>query len=95
MTSQPVVAVSSRPGRWSLVLAGLLHLLALVPYGFSGLIAPTYGVIGLLVVWLLFAAFLVAVHRRYGALAALVPPVAVLTWIALLSLGGAVLGWQA
>jgi len=78
-----------------LVVAGLLHLFVLWPYALSGLVAPTYGVLGLLVVWLLFAAFLVFVHRRYGALATLVPPVAALTWIALLSLGGSLLGWQA
>jgi len=95
VTTEPVAATSRRPARWSLVVAGLLHLLALVPYGFSGLVAPTYGVLGLLVVWLLFAVFLVVVHRRYGLAAALVPPVAVLTWIALLSLGGSLLGWQA
>ena len=95
MTAEPAPTAAAPPGRWSLVLAGLLHLVALLPYAFSGLVAPTYGVFGLLVVWVLFGVFLVFVHRRYGALAALVPPVAVLTWIALLALGGTLLGWQA
>lgn len=82
------------PRRSTLVLTALLHLLVLWPYTASGLLAPGWAVVTLLVVWALLGVLAVAVHRRYGAVAALVPLLALGAWFAALTLGEAVLGWR-
>jgi hypothetical protein len=84
---------SQRPRRSTLWLTGLLHLLALWPYLISGLAAPGWAVLSLLVLWALLGVVAVAVHRRWGALAALVPLVAVGLWFLALTLGEQLLGW--
>ncbi len=84
-----------RPARWSLVLAVLLHLVALWLYYLSVLVAPFSGTVGLLVLWLVLAVVLVRVHRSYGPLALLVPLVAVGLWFAVIGAGSALLGWTA
>ncbi len=81
------------PRRSTAVLTGVLHLLALWPYAISGLVAPGWGVGALLVVWALLGAAAYAVHRRWGAVAAVVPLVTVVLWFGLVTLGEAVLGW--
>jgi len=81
------------PRRSTLVLTLVLHLLALWPYAVSGLVAPAWGVAALLVLWVLLGVGAVAVHRRWGAVAAVVPLVAVLAWVGLITLGGTLLGW--
>jgi hypothetical protein len=86
-------AAPAAPRRATLLLAGALHLLALWPYAISGLVAPGWGVAALLAVWALLGAAIVPVHRRWGAVAALVPLVAVAGWFGLLTLGEALLGW--
>ena len=84
---------STPPRRSTAVLTGVLHLLALWPYAISGLVAPGWGVAVLLVVWALLGVAAVAVHRRWGALSAVVPLVAVVSWFGLLTLGEVLLGW--
>ncbi|CAA9393292.1 MAG: hypothetical protein AVDCRST_MAG35-514 [uncultured Quadrisphaera sp.] len=76
------------------MLTALLHLLVLWPYTASGLLAPGWAVAVLLVVWALLGALAVVVHRRHGAVSALVPLLALGVWFAALSLGEAALGWR-
>lgn len=84
-----------RPRRWSLVVAALLHLLVLWLYALTGLVAPGSAVPALLALWVGFAFGLVVVQRRWGPLALLVPLVALGVWVAVVSAGSALLGWQA
>jgi hypothetical protein len=85
--------------RWARRLSGavtaVLHLAVLWPYSASGLVAPGWAVVGLLALWLALAGVAVVVHRRWGLLAALVPPLALGLWVGALVLGEAVLGWTA
>ena len=81
------------PRRSTLYLSIALHLLALWPYAISGLAAPGWAVLALLVVWAALGAVLLQVHRVWGAVAAVVPLVAVVLWFGLITLGEAVLGW--
>jgi hypothetical protein len=84
---------TSEPRRSTLWITGLLHLLALWPYAISGVAAPGWAVLSLLVLWAVLGIVAVAVHRRWGALAALVPLFAVGLWFLLLTLGEQQLGW--
>jgi hypothetical protein len=84
-----------RPARWSLVVAGLLHLAALWLYWLSVLVAPFWATVALLVLWLVLTVVLVRVHSRYGAVALAVPLAAVALWFAVVSAGSALLGWTA
>lgn len=86
---------SRPPRRSTLVLTGVLHLLALWPYAASGLVAPDWAVAAMVVVWALLGVVAVAVHRRWGAVAAVVPLVAVVVWTVLVTLGEVLLGWTA
>ena len=81
------------PRRSTLWITGGLHLLALWPYAISGLAAPGWAVLSLLVLLALLGVVAVAVHRRWGGLAALVPLLAVGLWFLLLTLGEQLLGW--
>jgi hypothetical protein len=92
-TAPAGTAPATTPRRSTAVLTGALHLLALWPYAISGLVAPSWGVAALLGVWALLGAAAVALHRRWGAVAAVMPLVAVAMWFGLLTLGEAVLGW--
>lgn len=91
-TTEPVRPAP--PRRSTAVLTGGLHLVALWPYAISGLVAPGWGIVALLGVWALLGLAAVRVHRRWGAVSALVPLVAVVMWFGLLTLGEAVLGWS-
>ena len=77
------------------MLTALLHLLVVWPYSASGLVAPGWAVLALLVVWALLGWAAYTVHRRRGAVAALVPLLAMGLWVGVLVLGEQVLGWTA
>ena len=84
---------TDQPRRSTLLITGVLHLFALWPYAISGLAAPGWAVLSLLVLWAVLGVVAVAVHRRWGGLAALVPLLAVGLWFLLLTLGEQLLGW--
>lgn len=75
------------------MLAVVLHLAVLPFYAASVLVAPGWAVAGLLVLWALLAGVLVAVGRRRGAPAPVVPVAAVVLWFVLVTLGEQVIGW--
>jgi hypothetical protein len=81
------------PRRSTLVLTAVLHVLVLWPYSASGLVAPGWAVLALLALWGLLGWAAYAVHRRWGAVAALVPLLALALWVGALVLGEQVLGW--
>ena len=93
-----MVEAGSRTSRrrllW-LVLAAVLHLVVLPFYVSSGLVAPAWAVVSLLLLWVLLAAALVHLGRRRGAPALLVPPVALALWFLLVTAGEQLLGWTA
>lgn len=78
-----------------LVVAAVLHLAVLPFYAASGLVAPGWAVVLLLVAWALLAGALVLVARRHGAPALLVPAVAFALWFLALTVGEQLLGWTA
>lgn len=87
---------NSSPGSRVAGWAGLvLHGLAAVPFLFSGLVAPLWGVAILWVIWiaLLGVALRLRVAAPWWTLA--VAPVAVVLLVLVVSLGDAVLGWTA
>lgn len=83
------------PRRSTLLLTGVLHLTTLPSYAASGLLAPGWAVLGLLALWVVLAAAAWAVHRRWGAVSALLPLLAMALWFGTLTLGEQVLGWTA
>jgi hypothetical protein len=74
-------------------LAGAVHLVVGFFYLVSGLVAPGYAVIGLLVWWFVLAYVLVrlAIARSWWTPA--IPVVAIVTWFAVLTAGERMLGW--
>jgi hypothetical protein len=92
-TTTTTARTAQPPRRSTLWLTGVLHLLALWPYLISGLAAPGWAVLALLVLWAVLGVVAVLVHRRWGALAALVPLLAVGLWFLALTLGEQLLGW--
>ena len=92
-TTRPARRTSPPPRRSTLWLTGVLHLVALPPYLSSGVVAPGWAVLSLLVLWAVLGVVAVLVHRRWGALSALVPLVAVGLWFLALTLGEQLLGW--
>lgn len=64
-------------------------------YAASGLLAPWYAVVALMLVWLLL--FVVATRwwTPHPKRTLLLPVVAVVLWFGVLTLGGALLGWTA
>ncbi len=83
------------PRRATLVVTAVLHLLVLWPYSASGLLAPGWAVLALLVLWGLLGWLAWAVHRRWGGVSALVPLLAMGLWVGVLVLGEQMLGWTA
>ena len=77
------------------VLAGAAHLVVGYFYLVSGLVAPLYAVVLLLIWWGVQAWYLVRLARRGSWWTPLVPVVAAASWWLVLMFGGYVLGWQA
>jgi hypothetical protein len=77
------------------VVAALLHLVVGWFYLASGLVAPLWAVVLLLVLWsaMTVAGWHLARRRSYRVL--LVPLAGAAVWLALLWFGGEVLGWTA
>ncbi|MEJ5867391.1 hypothetical protein WDV85_06480 [Pseudokineococcus sp. 5B2Z-1] len=74
-------------------LTAVLHLVALWLYASSGLLAPLWAVVALLVLWGVLAVVAVLVHRHHGAWSLLVPVAAVAVWFGALTAGEQLLGW--
>jgi len=87
-----------RPPAWRVAmgwLALLLHVLVGFPYLVSGLVAPGYGVAGLMGIWIGLLVLLLRLRPTRPLLALLVPPAALAIWNAVIGLGGSLLGWTA
>lgn len=96
MSSHAGAETAARPWwQWALGWLGLAaHLVTLVFYVSSGLLAPGWAVALLLLVWLALLALAIALlraHRPLGVLA--VPVLAWLIWFATLTAGEHWLGW--
>ena len=76
------------------VFGTLLHVVVGVFVFSSGLVAPAWAVALLVVVWFVGAALLWQWRRRPGR-ALLVPVATAAVWFAVISAGGAWLGWTA
>lgn len=76
--------------------AGLVAHLALgFWYAATPLVAPAWGVAGLVLIWLVLLAVAIRLLRRRPVLVPVVPVAAVLIWVAAVSAGDAWLGWTA
>ncbi|BCJ64012.1 hypothetical protein [Polymorphospora rubra] len=69
------------------------HLATLVWYAASGLLAPGWAVLLLLLVWAGLLAVAIVLLRRRPAYVLLVPVVSALFWFGAISAGEAWLGW--
>ena len=78
---------------WWLGLAG--HLAVLIWYAASGLLAPLWAVIGLLVIWVALLGVGLWLRTRRPLWMLAVPVVAVVIWFAVISAGDAWLNWTA
>jgi len=91
-TVRPRTSLAARVAGW----VGLLgHLAVLIFYGASGLVAPPWAVLVLLVVWLGLLVLAIVALRRRPAWALAVPVAAVAIWFAAISAGDAWLNWTA
>lgn len=77
----------------AVVLAAVAHLVAGYFYLASGLMAPVWAVVLLLVWWAVLTVVGVRLVQRRSYLVLLVPVVAAVSWFGLMSFGGQVLGW--
>lgn len=77
------------------VLAALAHLVVGFFYLVSGLVAPLWAIVALLVWWVVLAWWLVRLALRRSWWTPAVPVVAFGTWVAVLTLGERLLGWTA
>ena len=89
---------SARPRRlpmfaWGIGLVG--HLVMLVWFAASGLVAPLWAVAGLLVVWAVLLVVGLRLRRRRPALMLLMPILDVAIWVAVINAGERFLGWTA
>ncbi|WP_143194122.1 hypothetical protein [Micromonospora sp. CB01531] len=71
------------------------HLAVGFWYAASGLVVPGWALAGLLVVWAVLLAVGIRLLRRRPVFVPLVPLAAMLVWLAVVSAGGAWLGWTA
>lgn len=76
-------------------IAGVLHLLVGFYYLAGGLVIPGYVLIPLWVVWFLLGWWLVTLARRNSWWTPLPPVAAAVLFVAVLTVGKQVLGWQA
>ncbi|GAB4050996.1 hypothetical protein [Catellatospora paridis] len=75
---------------------GILAQLVLLPFFLSsGLATPLWGLILLMMIWTALLVVAIRLWRTRPFLVPLVPVVAVAAWFAVLSAGGAWLGWTA
>jgi hypothetical protein len=79
----------------AVVLAVLAQLVVGYFYLVSGLVAPLWAVVALLVCWAVLTVAGVRLAQRRSYLVLLVPVLAAATWFAVMWFGGAVLGWTA
>lgn len=95
--SQPAEAKATVPGWHRLIgVAGLLaHLGLLVFYAASGLVAPGWAVVTLLVIWLVLLLVGVRLLIVRPLLVPIVPVLGVLIWFGAISAGDAFLDWTA
>src|SRR5690349_12469502 len=98
--STEITTLPERPkhsfGELLLGWAGVLgHLATLVWYMASGLVAPGWAVIVLLVIWLALFAVAIYLLRNRPRWTPVIPVVAVAIWFAGISAGEAWLGWTA
>jgi hypothetical protein len=78
---------------WGIGLVG--HLVMLVWFAASGLVAPLWAVGGLLLVWAVLLVVGLRLRRRRPALMLLMPVVDVAIWVAVINAGERFLGWTA
>jgi hypothetical protein len=78
---------------WFVGLAG--HLVMLVFYLASGLVAPAWAVFGLLAIWIALGLFGLRLWRERPAWMLVIPPIDVAIWLAVVSAGDAFLDWTA
>lgn len=71
------------------------HLVVLIWYAASGLVAPGWAVIALIAVWAGLLVVAIRLLRRRPAWVPAVPAAAVAFWFAAISAGDAFLGWTA
>ena len=85
--------------RWlPLVLGGVglvLHLVVAYFYLAAGLVAPAYGVLFLWMVWAVLFGVVLWLLQKHPAWTPVVPVAAMLFLLGVVSLGEALLGWQA
>jgi hypothetical protein len=92
MTSAASVSLAARIA-WFIGLAG--HLAVLIWYAASGLVAPLWAVIGLLVIWVALLVVGLRLWRTSPAWMLAVPVVAVVIWFGVISAGEKFLDWTA
>ena len=93
-TAGPPTPTRHGTGWWVTAILTVLGMLgALVLYVSSGLLAPLWSIVGLLVLWLVLSIVAVRLHRRHSAWSLLVPVAAVVVWVAVLTAGERLLGW--
>ena len=71
------------------------HLVALVWFAASGLVAPAWAVVVLLAVWAVLAVALARLVRRRSGWSAAVPLIDAGFWLAFIEAGSALLDWTA
>ncbi|WP_127127927.1 hypothetical protein [Georgenia sp. SYP-B2076] len=92
----PAGGPSRRRGLDVLAALGLLLLVVVLPvYVVSGLLAPTWAVVVLLLVWLGLLALGVRWFRAHPGRVLALPVAAAAVWLAAMYLGDVLLGWTA
>jgi len=91
-TDQLRPSLAARIAGW---LGLLAHLAVLIFYAASGLVAPLWAVVVLLVIWVALLVLAIVLLRRRPAWALVVPIAAVAIWFAAISAGDAWLNWTA
>jgi len=78
------------------VIVGIVgHLLALVWFAASGLVAPAWAVVVLLAVWVVLAIGLWRLARRKSGWAIAIPVIDAAFWLAFIQAGSALFDWTA
>jgi hypothetical protein len=97
-SNTPVTTASAAAGAlprvaWFVGLAG--HLVMLVWYAATGLVAPNWAVAVLLAIWIGFSLVALRLYRRWPIWMLAVPLAEAAIWYALVSAGDVWLGWTA